>query len=115
MNRKWGICVLLAVFTLTILASAVRTTSPAPIGDIPTNEGLVAPSTNTANSELDRTNTTNFIGGHAAEQRAHIPFQPVNNPGLNDLFVSIDNLRIRESSFLVKDYLFFIYPSHHFW
>ena len=115
MNRKWGTRIFLAVFAVLVLASAVRTSTPVPVSDTAINEGLLAPSSTIPHTELDRINGTGITTAHASYPKDNIPFHPVAGTNHKDLYVAIETRHIRESSYLVKDYLFFIYPSHHFW
>lgn len=115
MNRKWGIRILLLVFAVASLATVVRPTTPVPICETALNDSFAAPSSSIPHTELDRINPITLTVGHTAVQKDNIPIHPVTGCDQKNLYVSIETLLIRESSYLPKDYLFFIYPSHHFW
>jgi hypothetical protein len=69
----------------------------------------------TPNAELELTHIHAPTGIHSAVHKLSAP-SFLSYPAIYHFYPNlIIASRIRQSSLLVKDYLFHIYPSHHFW
>jgi hypothetical protein len=115
MNRQVGKKILFIFFAFAVACFGIKTASPFPIriiGDS-ISETLSDPSSQIPNSDLEGMHFQ-LAGGHIAVQKnlAQLHLSPTADLQTN---VSLENLQIKESSLLIKDYLFHIYPSHNFW
>jgi hypothetical protein len=118
MNRYVVIKILFLFFIVAFACSGLKTALPAPPPAIEKSKpgSLSHQSQHTANSELEGVYFPAATGGHLAVQKNFAPL--LNLPATSDFYnssVAVENLQIKESSLLIKDYLSHIYPTHNFW
>ena len=118
MRRNAGTKILFSLFIVVFACFGIKTTIhvPAPVIEKNKSESLSHQHSNTPNSELEGLYFPAAAGGYISVQKNFLPsLQLVTEPGLRSKQVSLENWQIKESSLLIKDYLFHIYPSHNFW
>lgn len=89
--------------------------APSPAAKESSAASIVSSKGELPNAELERTHFPVVTGAHILVQKI-IPstLLPLTSSFFGGAVV-LNNLQIRESSRLSKDYLFHIYPTHHFW
>ncbi len=89
--------------------------APVPANKEPGAVAVLSSKSDLPNAELERTPLPVVAGAHLFVQKI---ISPAVLPSAATVFCStvlVNNLQIRETALLVKDYLFHIYPTHHFW
>jgi len=66
-------------------------------------------------TEMEGTHFHLTTTGHTLIQKKVLPFYLLPAPLFNNSGNSLENFEIKKLSLLIKDYLFYIYPSHNFW
>jgi len=107
----------LLVFILAFICQCVQPllAAPSAAATTPVERTIVSYQDKLPNAELDRVHVPVATGAHILVQKSSSPeiLQAATS------FVSgayfLNNAQLRESARLRKDYLFYIYPSHHFW
>ena len=118
MRRNAGTKILLSLFIVVFACFGIKTTIHVPATVIEKNkpESLYHQYGHTPNSELEGLYFPATTGGYISVQKNFLPsLQLITEPGLSSKQVSLENWQIKESSLLIKDYLFHIYPTHNFW
>jgi len=118
MSRNVVTKILSLVFIVAFACLGIRSTLLSPAHAIENKKpaSLTQKPWHSPNSELERLYFPAVTSGYISFQKSFIPLLQLftaidfyNRP------VSIENNQIRESSLLIKDYLFYIYPTHNFW
>ena len=108
--------ILLFFFIVVFACYGIKTTIYISAPVIKKSESLSHQHGYTPNSELEGLYFPAATGGYINVQKNfHLSLQLITEPGLSSKQVSLENWQIKESSFLIKDYLFHIYPTHNFW
>jgi hypothetical protein len=116
MNRQIGAKILFFSFAFAVACFGVKTVFPFPPsarGDLK-NKTLSHQSGHLPNSEWEGIKIPAAAGGHIVVQKSFVPLYLSQATDFYKLF-SLENLQIKKSSLLIKDYLSHIYPSHNFW
>jgi len=116
MNRQFGTKILFIFFAFTVACFSVKTAFPfshSAVGDLK-NKTLSHQSGQLPNSELEGVHFQVAVPGHIVVQKSSVQ---LHLSLVADFYkpVTLENLQIKGSSLLIKDYLSHIYPSHNFW
>ncbi|MBL7747865.1 MAG: hypothetical protein JNM19_10585 [Chitinophagaceae bacterium] len=117
MIGKRQIRITLLVFILAFICQCVQPLLAAPSAAATTfaERTIVSYQDKLPNAELERVQVPVVSGAHILVQKS---FSPVILQAAASFVYGADllnNAQLRESARLRKDYLFYIYPSHHFW
>ena len=116
MRGNAGTKILLFIFIVVFVCYGIKTTKHVSAPVIEKSESLSHQHGPNSNSELEGLYFPAATGGYINVQKNfHPSLQLITEPGLNSKQVSLENWQIKESSLLIKDYLFHIYPTHNFW
>jgi hypothetical protein len=108
-------------FFLTLLLffavafSSVIKACPDQSAQLVTNESFAFREQKAPNQDLERVHQPAVTGGQVAVQKNLVSSDQLSVLASHQPGVATQNLVIRFSSLLIKDYLLHIHPSHHFW
>ena len=117
MKRNAATKILSLLFIVVFACFGIKATTyvPAPAIENTKSESFSHQS-HTPNSELEGLYFPAATGGHGAVQKNIIPLlYQVSESDFHCKSLLSANWQIKESSLLIKDYLWHIYPSHNFW
>ena len=117
MNRQTGTKFLFFFFFILVASLGIKTVSFVPDTIVETlkTETLSHQSGKTPHTELEGTHFNLSTTGNTLIQKTVTPFSLLAASVFYDGCISLENFQIRNSSLLIKDYLFHIYPTHNFW
>ena len=117
MSRQAGIKILFTLFLIIAASYGIKTVSFTPGAIVETfkNESFFYPFEKAPHTELKGKHSHLITTGHTSIQKNGVPFYPLPVYGVYSYAISLENLQIKKSSLLIKEYLFHIYPSHNFW
>jgi hypothetical protein len=117
MSRQTGTKILFIFFFILVTSLGIKTVFVAPASIIETlkTETLSHQSGKSPHSELEGTHFNLSITGHTLIQKIVVAPYLLAASILYNSCISLENFQIRNSSLLIKDYLFHIYPTHNFW
>jgi len=117
MNKQTGAKVLFFFFFILVASHSIKTVShvPATIIEALKTETLSQQPEKTPHTELEGTHFNLSTTAHTLIQKIVVPAYLLAASVLSNSCISLENFQIRNSSLLIKDYLFHIYPTHNFW
>jgi len=117
MSRRTGTKTLFIFFFILVASAGIKTVSfvPATIVETLKTETLSHQSEKGPHSELEGTHFNLSTTAHTQIQKIVVPPYLLASSVFYNTCISLENFQIRNSSLLIKDYLFHIYPTHNFW
>jgi len=119
MSRQTGTKFLLFLFLFFILVAShgIKTVSYVPVTIIETRktETLSQQTGKGPHTELEGTHFNLSPTGHTFIQKIVVAPSLLAASVFYNTCISSEKFQIRNSSLLIKDYLFHIYPTHNFW
>src|SRR4030095_6154350 len=117
MSRQTGTKTLFIFFFILVASHGIKTVSYVPVTIIESlkTETLSHQSEKGPHSELEGTHFNLLTTGHTLIQKIVVPPYLLAASAFYNKCISLENFQIRNSSLLIKDYLFYIYPTHNFW
>jgi hypothetical protein len=117
MNKQTGAKILFAFLFILVACLGIKTVSfvPATIVETLKTETLSVQSEKGPHTELEGTHFNLSTTGYTLIQKNIVPVYLLPVSVFYNTSISLANFQIRESSLLIKDYLFHIYPTHNFW
>ena len=117
MNKQTGAKILFAFLFILVACLGIKTVSFVPATIVATlkTETLSIQSEKSPHTELEGTHFNLSTTGYTLIQKNIVPVYLLPVSVFYNTSISLANFQIRESSLLIKDYLFHIYPTHNFW
>jgi hypothetical protein len=117
MSRQAGTKILFIFFFILVASHGIKTVShvPAIIIEPLKTETLSHQSEKGPHSELEGTHFNFSTTGYTLIPKIVVPPYLLAGSVFYNSCISLENFQIRNSSLLIKDYLFHIYPTHNFW
>lgn len=112
MQKRPAIFLLFCSIVVTLAGLSAKFTAAA----VPCKQqALIVQSAQLPNTELERQELPARTIAHVTEKRQVTFFEPTRFSDPGSIIIAVTLLKAGIRALPVKDYLFYIYPSHHFW
>ena len=117
MNKQAVAKVLFLFFFILVAFLGIKTVSLAPATIVETlkTETLSQQPEKSPHTELEGTHFNLSATAYTFIQKTVASFYSLPASLFSSTCISLENFKIKRSSLLIKDYLFYIYPTHNFW